>query len=136
MRAWLLALVLLGGGALVWGALSQKAPPEDAAPVRPRAPEAPAPVPEDLGAWATLVVTVRAVDGSLPPGAQAGYVRDGRPTLLQVDEAGRRTFANLPPGPIEILARAPGYEEARETRPLVGRLTTSVTMRLKPERRE
>ena len=138
---WLTASTYLVTGptesaARLWAALSGETT-VTAQPVRPSEPGVPArqPAPPEEGAaWATLVVTVRATDGSVPRGTQVGYVRGAEATLLPVDEKGRHTFSHVPPGSVEVFARAPGYREARETRPLVEGLATSVTLQLKPER--
>ena len=100
-------LVLLGVAALVWAALSGETT-VTAQPVRPSEPGVPArqPAPPEEGAaWATLVVTVRATDGSVPRGTQVGYVRGAEATLLPVDEKGRHTFSHVPPGSVEVFAR-------------------------------
>jgi hypothetical protein len=133
MRTAAALILALAGAAVVGVLLLRPHPaPESEGPVR-----APPPATgEDVRApteWATLVVRVHAVDGTVPRGTRAGYERDGLRTLEPVDASGRRTFTNLAPGEVLVVAAAPGYAEAVQRRPLVGGVPTTVTLRLHPE---
>jgi hypothetical protein len=58
-----------------------------------------------------VTLWVKAPDGSVPPGAEVGLRHKGQTRWLYALDTGRRQFLKAPIGPIEAVARAPGYEE-------------------------
>jgi hypothetical protein len=59
----------------------------------------------------TLTLRVRALDGTIPLGAEAGYRTDRGERLRAVHPpAGEAEFTDAPLGELVVLARAPGYQ--------------------------
>ncbi len=80
-----------------------------------------------------LTIRVTAPDGSVPQGAEVGYVEpDGHVRLLYARENGARQFTDTPLGELDIVARAPGYEEVRAHRNLVAGVPEEVRLVVKP----
>lgn len=128
----LLSLLLAGG--LAWVLLREKTPR--------RAP--PAPSRDDLARvqeedphlllqTGTLVIRVRAPDGSVPEGAEVGYVHDGYRRTVYAGEDGRRPFADAPLGTLEVFGHAPGYPEVTQTRVLIPGVREEIVLELVPE---
>jgi hypothetical protein len=82
----------------------------------------------------TLVVRVRAPDGSVPPGAEVGYVQDGERRLALADAVGKATFSDAPVGRLQVVARAPGFQEASQTRELMAGIQLEVLLFVTPRR--
>lgn len=136
---WLLLLVV----ALAWGLWSllgsedEWAP--DLLPADPPAseaePEAP-PAPPGTGVLLTtgvLTVTVRASDGKIPPGTEAGYMRGQGERVKRADAKGQVRFSDAPLGDLVVVAHAPGYRDGTQRRFLSAGLPTSLVIVLERE---
>ncbi|MFV1959633.1 MAG: hypothetical protein ACC662_09505, partial [Planctomycetota bacterium] len=66
-----------------------------------------------------VVIRATAPDGTVPEGAEVGYVYLGQTRLLYAGKDGSRAFSDAPLGDLVIVARAPGYEEVRTRRPIL-----------------
>ncbi len=82
----------------------------------------------------TLVIRARAADGTVPFGTEVGYDTRKGPKLFYAGEDGIRRFADAPLGPIEIIAKAEGYEEVRQRRELLAGVPMEVILTLRPVR--
>lgn len=60
--------------------------------------------------YGTITVRVNAPDGTVPPGAQAGYETEGAPRLYYVDAQGARVLTDVPLGEVRLVAEAPGFQ--------------------------
>jgi len=89
--------------------------------------------PHLLVQYGTLVIRARAPDGSVPPGTEVGYRFRGETRLLYAAGDGTREFADAPVGPLEVMARAPGYEDAVQPRTLIAGVPMEVRLRLVPK---
>lgn len=133
----LLFLLLLVGGGLAWLLLDGPRGRSGPAPRGIEPSEAETLAPEDrhlLISTGTLVVRVRAPDGSVPEGAEVGYAWRGRTRWLYAGEDGRRAFADAPLGNLMVVARAAGYDETRTPRALIAGVPTEVHLVLHPAR--
>jgi hypothetical protein len=61
-----------------------------------------------------VTLWVKTPDGRVPPLAELGLRHNGKTRWLNADEHGRRVFLGAPIGTIEVVAKAPGYEEKVE----------------------
>lgn len=133
----LLLLLLLIGGSLAWLFLGGPDRRRDRGGSREPLHEEEPLAPEDrhlLINTGTLVVRVTTPDGSVPPGAEVGYVWRGRTRWLYAGEDGRRAFADAPLGHLMIVARAVGYDEARAPRELLAGVPSAVHLVVHPTR--
>ena len=62
-----------------------------------------------------------------------GYRFAGETRLVYAAGDGMREFADAPLGDLEVIARAPGYAEARQPRRLLAGVPMEVLLRLVPE---
>ena len=61
----------------------------------------------------TLTLRVVATDGTVPALAQAGYETPQGNRLYMMDDEGKKTLTDAPLGNLVILAKAPGFADAR-----------------------
>ncbi|MGE0193220.1 MAG: hypothetical protein AB7T63_14390 [Planctomycetota bacterium] len=122
MRAVLLVAVTLAAAGGLWLAFrgSIEPSPELTSPdeADPAVVEDPAREAAMRATVGTLAVRVRTEGGEVPPGAEVGYEALHRTTWVPAGRDGVRTFTNVPVGIVHALARAPGYETARQRRDL------------------
>lgn len=138
MRA--LIFIVLAGAVGWWVAdrLAEPRAPEYHA-VEPPAPKVdPA---EEARAAATArlrtgTVTLRVVtpDRSVPLDTRVGYVFRGEERLFRVNDGGWRRLTDVPLYELEFVARAPGYEESRQTRTPLAGIPEEVVLNLRPTR--
>ncbi len=136
MRALVLLVLAAAAGWWVADRLSRPAPPE--APPAP--PPAATPDPAQAARSAataqlrTATVTLRVVTPNrhVPPDARVGYVFRGEERLFRVNEQGWRRLTDVPLFELEFVARAAGYEDARQTRTPLAGIPEEVVLPLKP----
>ena len=138
MRSFFLLLVT---AALAWGLWTLLGSAEER-PFPVEAPPEEPPVPEEADTTAarrarlttgTLVVTVQTPKGEVPPGAVAGYRFAGEDRLRRPNREGQVRFTDAPLGPLSVVARAPGFVEAEQRRPLLAGVRLDVVLVLRPE---
>ena len=135
MRPILSVLLVL---AVAWGVHTLLSSGNDVADddlPRPSAPPRPAPAtdrPTRVSAsTGTLIIRVRTPEGAVPNGARVGHELLGDPRWARVGDEGRHAFTDVPLGPVDALAEAPGYEFVRQRRELVAGVATEVVLVLR-----